>query len=389
MTSGERWMYAIIGTALVGLFVAEVASHSRAAMNGMLFLVLAFVPLIFVHQFAHAIAARLVGWRIADIVIGFGPEIVRFEVGRTQVRVKVGPFEDYIVPEPRSPVGARWKSAFIYFAGPAAEILVFVAIYSHYGNALFASAGALDRLAAQAISVAVGLNLLLTLIPRPWDNTVNDGDGIVQSIVSGRSSFASLTHRAAIRDAKRCLWLEDPDGARRVLLANAERAYEDLRIAGLLSVCKAMEGDIEGAHDMIQQLREASNVDSQSAELALARAWTDVVAKRVDILTLKDADLAADRMGDTSSKLLCAVVKLELGRDIEAYREAMEAYKIAREREDEGPCVAVLAIASQGVLDYGDAAVGIVQADFPSRFAAAAESLPVGPSLMQRVAALS
>ena len=74
----------------------------------------------------------------------------------------------------------------------------------------------------------------------------------------------------------------------------------------------------------------------------------------------------------------------------ETFRNAMEAYRAASEIEDEGPCLAYLALSSHRLVgsrdpvDSGDEPV-LVRPDYPRRFQAALARMPLGPELRRQV----
>jgi membrane-associated protease RseP (regulator of RpoE activity) len=123
MSRGERLGVVVFSVGLLGLLTAELLDDFEPRKLSVLFIAGLWAPLLVVHELGHALVARLVGWHVHEIVIGFGPELVRFRALGANATVRLIPVEGYVVPSPDSLRGARGKSALIYFAGPAAELV--------------------------------------------------------------------------------------------------------------------------------------------------------------------------------------------------------------------------------------------------------------------------
>ena len=85
-TAGEKRALSVFAGLLLALFFAEIVSDFNRVKLSIVFALLAWVPLLVLHECGHALAARAVGWRVSEIVIGFGREWARFRVGQTRVR---------------------------------------------------------------------------------------------------------------------------------------------------------------------------------------------------------------------------------------------------------------------------------------------------------------
>ena len=62
----EWWISAAFLAILIGLFAAEIYSdYTPAKLSALLFLVF-YVPLLVLHECGHAVAAYVLGWRVAQ-----------------------------------------------------------------------------------------------------------------------------------------------------------------------------------------------------------------------------------------------------------------------------------------------------------------------------------
>lgn len=95
--------------------------------------------IVLVHEAGHYLVAKLFGVRVNVFSIGFGPRLVGFEAGGTEYRLAWIPLGGYVamagqLPEERSGRDddflskPRWQRILIYLAGPAANVVLAVAL---------------------------------------------------------------------------------------------------------------------------------------------------------------------------------------------------------------------------------------------------------------------
>ncbi len=192
------WVCGLFLVVILGLFAAEVFTNYQPAKLSA-FLVAAFwVPLLVLHESGHAVVAWFLGWRVGRVVIGMGPVISRFSVGRTPVEIRMAPVEGFVVPIPRNLLAVRLKNALIYFAGPGAELVVLAAVVGLVGpERLLTRSQEFSLLACQSLCVAILVGVAINLIPhwevRPDGGMVaNDGLGIIRSFLLPDSYYRSL-----------------------------------------------------------------------------------------------------------------------------------------------------------------------------------------------------
>src|SRR5688572_16153726 len=85
---GERLWLALFGAGFLGLIAADLAQGFSVRRLSVLFVLVAWVPLLALHELGHALGARAVGWHVTEVVIGFGRELLRFRIGATRVRIR-------------------------------------------------------------------------------------------------------------------------------------------------------------------------------------------------------------------------------------------------------------------------------------------------------------
>ena len=94
------------------------------------------VLVIVVHEMGHYLAARAMGVEVETFSVGFGKVLLKKKLFGTEWRLSLIPLGGYIKPrgeddyenkkkDPKSIWGiSRWKRAFIFFAGPLANLLL-------------------------------------------------------------------------------------------------------------------------------------------------------------------------------------------------------------------------------------------------------------------------
>lgn len=386
VSPGERWIVLGLALGLGGLLVADLAqgfSHNKLSV---VFVLAFWGPLLVLHELGHALAARLLGWHVSEIVIGFGRELRRFRVGGTRVRLRAVPIEGYVLLSPRSTRHARSKQAFIYFAGPLTELLVLALLAPVLDFSAPNPGDGVARIALQSLAVAAGLGALCTLFPYRSHGNPSDGLGVLASWLSSEQSFRERLAWPFILEARRQLLREQVAAAEQTILAGLEQHPDDPRLVGLLAVSQAAAGQGERAYATLESLGTPDARPAVArADLLADAAWAVLFAR--DTHLLHDATRAAESAhelcpDDPHYEILLGRIHLERSRAQEAYACLMRAYKRTRDVDQEAQCVAYLALACQALRGAAGAAM---VASYAPRFEAAVATHDVPPGLRQRV----
>jgi len=116
----------------------------RLVENVLAFLLL-IGPLIFFHELGHLIAAKLVDVKAVRFSIGFGPALLKKRIGETEYCLAPIPLGGYVQllgqhpsdeggPDAERSLQNRplWAKYFVYFAGPAANLILPLVVYFFY-----------------------------------------------------------------------------------------------------------------------------------------------------------------------------------------------------------------------------------------------------------------
>lgn len=385
-SGGERIVVGLIALGFITLVVADLAREFSHAKLSVVFVLAFWGPLLALHELGHALVARLMGWQVTEIVIGFGRELLRFRVGSTRVRIRALPVEGYVVPSPNSTTRARSKQAAIYFGGPLTELLVILCIGEYLGWEGPSATDSVGRIALHSLAVTAGLGAVMTLFPYRSGGNPSDGLGIMLSWLAPEESFRQRLCWPFLSESQRLLLREQVELARQVLDAGLAQYPDEPRLRGLLGVCEAASGR---ADEGFKTLEAIGGPDERPppvrAALLSDAAWAVLFSG--DAALLPDAQRAMQRALEEYPEephylALLGRIHLERGRPEEAYEALMRAYKRTRDADQEAQCVAYLALACE-------AHRGVPGAQrvfgYTPRFARATRSLDVPPRLQQRV----
>ena len=219
MSVTEARISTVVGITFAAMILVAVFEEYSASRLSVILVLLWWVPMLILHELGHALAAKLLGWRVQEIVIGFGREIWQWQIGETCIRVKLAPVEGYVLPQPTSASRLRLKSTLIYAAGPGIELLLLAVILLVLGNDyVFGGSNDLGQVVAQSLAIAILLGAGFNLLPFSTDGGVSDGLGILSSPFMSDRAIEIRLLAADIRNISR--QLDDGDTSNAFNAAN-------------------------------------------------------------------------------------------------------------------------------------------------------------------------
>ena len=203
-SKAEKIFILLMSLAFLAMMSMEIITNYEPKKLAALLFVIFWIPLLFIHEFGHAIMARLLGWRIQRVVIGMGKVITNTQLLGAPMEIRSIPLEGFVQIAPKTIKLARFKHALIYFAGPGIELLVFfTAVYLLGGfDSFFTISNDYSRIALQSFAFAALVGAVINLIPMGIitqdGSTPNDGLGIILCLFS-----SSMDYEIWIRDAEK------------------------------------------------------------------------------------------------------------------------------------------------------------------------------------------
>jgi len=192
---GEKIFILVISLAFLFMMTMEIMSNYEPKKLGALLFVVFWIPLLFIHEFGHAIMAKSLGWRVNRIVIGFGKVLMHTRLLGAPMEIRSIPLEGFVQIAPKTVTLARLKHALIYFAGPGIELLAFFIIMIILGgfDQMFIITNDYTRIALQSFAFAALAGAVLNLIPlgitTADGSTPNDGMGILLCLFASSMDY--------------------------------------------------------------------------------------------------------------------------------------------------------------------------------------------------------
>ena len=294
MTPTEARISAVVGTVFSLLIVAAIFEGYSPRKLSVVFILLFWVPMLVLHELGHAVAARLLGWDVKEIVIGFGRTLWRFRVGETQIRIKLAPVEGYVLPAANSARFLRAKSMAIYAAGPGAELLLLGIIVWFTGwDALFSNSDSLASVALQSLAIVIIYSAGFNLLPFRSDGAVSDGLGIISSPFISAETIELRLLTVELREIRT---LQDAGKTGRALALAKQllQRYPDNRsLQYCHAAALAADGQDDDAREAVRQrLADSRLPDPARREWLLLQAKTELDAAEPSYLVL---DLALQK----------------------------------------------------------------------------------------------
>lgn len=295
MTATESAVVAAAGVAFTLMVLFSIFEQFSGGRLSVVFVALFWAPMLILHEAGHAVAARLVGWRVREIVIGFGRELWRWQFRGIQIRVKLAPVEGYVLPEPRDARHIRLKTLIVYAAGPAAELLLLLLLLFIFGaDYVFAGSDAIGQVAVQSLAIVILLGAGFNLLPFRSEGAVSDGLGILSSPFMSQAAIETRLLGSKLREIQACLARDRPEQALRRLRPAIAQFPQHSLLQQCLVVALAASGDIREAREIVAAKLGADEADpEEQMQWRRLQARIELEAAEPSWLTL---DLAVQKI---------------------------------------------------------------------------------------------
>jgi Peptidase family M50 len=357
MTRSEQRIAIAVGAAFTALILAAILQEFSVRKLSIVFMLVFWVLMLVLHELGHAVVARLLGWRVREIVIGFGRELWQWQIGETRLRVKLAPVEGYVLPAPVNAERVRLKSALFYAAGPGAELLLLGIVLLVFGwDAVFGPSVTMLEIALKSLAVVIIIGAGFNLLPFRTDGAVSDGLGILSSPFTSRQAIELRLLTFEMREVQERLLDGDTAGALRLVHACRDRFPDDVALHALHALVLSADGQVERARELARDILDGAGLsDADRLAWLQVQAQVELDADPPSFLVLDRALQQADRLAPGSQELLAlrGASLVRRGRDEEGGSLLAEAWRQNDGSANEPTLLAYLSIAAHRV---GDAA---------------------------------
>lgn len=194
-STAEKIFILIISLVFLFMMTMEIMTNFEPKKLSALLFVVFWIPLLFIHEFGHALMAKILNWKVKRVVLGVGKIMWVTRLFKAPVEIRSIPLEGFVQIAPKNTKFARFKHALIYFSGPGIELLVFFAIVVYLGgfDQLLTFNNDYIRIALQSFAFAALAGAILNLIPMGIitkdGSTPNDGMGILLCLFSSGMDY--------------------------------------------------------------------------------------------------------------------------------------------------------------------------------------------------------
>ncbi len=335
---GEKRLLWVFGLTFCGLLGGAMLQEYVPQKLSIVFFIVFWTIMLVVHELGHAGMAKLLGWHVGRISIGFGPELWSGRMGQTKISLRLIPVEGYVLPAPASARGARWKSALIYAAGPGAELIILALLIAWLGaDTVFSDSPSAGAVALKTLAIVIIWGAGFNLLPFSVNGGASDGLGILLSPFMTRETIE-----------RRLLTLDELDVEAMAARGETDKALgmlEKMRTRGLaleqlehrrITILAAANRYAEAREAMDKLLDGKSVVDINDINLLHLEALVEMQSPSDSVLT---TDLALNRAlrlapDNPSLNITRGIVDILHGHPIRGGNRIADFYRSAQEPYD-------------------------------------------------------
>ena len=350
MTDSEARISAAIGLVITLLFVAAIFEEYSPKKLSIVFYILFWVPMLIVHELGHALAARALGWRVREIVIGFGRTLWKWQTGETRIKVKLAPIEGYVLPAPVDDSHVRLKSALVYAAGPGAELAVLLIMIVLFGwDTVFNDSDHVGLIALKTLAVVILVGAGFNLLPFRTEGAVSDGLGILSSPFMTREVIDMRLLTIELREVQSLLDAGNTGKAIQLLTPLLSRFPDNIALQLINGVAMTRDGRTDDARAMAKsRLADSRLSEATRREWLKLQATIELNAPDPHFMTLDLAVQEALKLTPDAADLLAVKgASLVLRGDYEAGGNLLaHAWRKGGDPDDDPLMLAFLSIAA-------------------------------------------
>jgi len=268
-------------------------------MVNVLFWYLWLVVLLLLHELAHAGAARILGFKLHSISLGYGRQIVDRRILGLRFRINLIPFSGSTLALPQTTIALRRRLWLFVFAGPAVHMLAVLGCYlilgpDFFSNRLF-SLSVLSRIAPIEMFIYANLfllfvNLFSTSVRGPGAKLHSDGYRLVTIPFFHQERLEEYEALYVGIEAIEQIESGNLDKAIAIYENGLTRHPHNYMLRHDLALVRLRQGSYEHARNEFKELltsREGSKADFRTILLNNI-AWVDLLLRNDGLLAEAD-----------------------------------------------------------------------------------------------------
>jgi hypothetical protein len=240
--------------------------------NTFLFLLFLF-PLVIIHEFGHAFVAKVFGFRIFSVTVGYGKHLFEIKPYGISVRFNLYPLSGFTMAIPQNDKGFRLKYWLYVFGGPATH-LAFILIL----GPIFISKASVPNFLTRPLLLEPFLltNLFLlvvNLIPNQakgvGPNAYTDGHHLLHVPFFNSSDFARIIGLGRQLEALELMRAGNYAEATVIFEELIAERPADAVVKHDFAIVKLGGGDYQSALDTFEELWDAGGLATENLDLIL------------------------------------------------------------------------------------------------------------------------
>jgi Flp pilus assembly protein TadD len=318
---------ALILSCAVFTFLARPPFFPASLPFEMLLSILAILPLVMIHELAHAAVAEALGLRVFAIMIGMGKRLWSGEFLDMSWSVHQLPLGGATLVGSRPTPNIRWKLFFVYLAGPASHALLFFIFLFAMG---LVPSDSLEYRLSKVLAIMNFLSLAMNLIPQqvatPSGMAGTDGWQLTHALSLTEAELNTRYVHYYALEAMRAYQKRDLKSARRWVQQALTLDPDSTAVMNVLGVIQLTSGDHHAARQTFLQLLSTPGASQPGMRYILLNnvAYLDVILGDPSLLPEAD-QFSAEAVQNvpwepsflgTRGAVLAAFGKLEEGSDL-------------------------------------------------------------------------
>lgn len=322
-----------------------------------LFLVLSIIP----HELAHAAVARLVGWRVFQIIIGVGKCVEKFRLFNIGFEIHMLPIGGITRTAPVNGEWLRLKRFLVVLAGPAVNALMAAVVYLIWWDDWKDQHVEGIAFAMQWLFISNILVVAVNLWPFQVKiyNTGSDGKQLLKCIFPDKTEIQDLQAGRFALEAEFCRQENDLAGAREWCDRGLSGFPDNSHIQNMKAILCLDDQDYAQARQIFKTLLDRETKPGLMRYVLMNNvAYTDALIADPQLLAEAD-DLSKQAFGAMSSQApiigtrgTVLLMRGDLREAIELLSEAFEEAGVPRNKA-ENACFLAIAYARSGNVKKG------------------------------------